>query len=72
VEYQASNRDYKDAGHAMGPKTRRGIFFGYYLEQGGQFQGDLLVVDEQQMENAVHLVRVLPQRIRMGEVLKKC
>ena len=26
VEYQPSNPDYKDAGHAMGPKTRRGLF----------------------------------------------
>jgi len=40
------------------------------LDQGGYFKGDLLVADEQQMENAAHPVRVLPTRIRMGEVFK--
>ena len=68
VEYQPSNPDYKEAGHALGTKTRRGIFYGEHLDKSGKFKGDLLVVDEQQMENAAHHVRVIPTRIRMGEV----
>ena len=62
VEYQPSNPDYKEAGHALGTKTRRGIFFGYHLDNGGRFKGDLFIVDEQQMVNAAHPVRVIPTR----------
>ena len=70
VEYQPSNPNYNKSGHAVGPKTRRGISFGYHLDQGGYFKGDLLVVDEQQMENAAHPVTKMTTRIRMGEVFK--
>ena len=70
VEYQPASPNYKDAGHALGSKTRRSIFFGYHSEQGGVPKGDLLIVDELQMDTAAHPVRVVPTRIRMGEVFK--
>ncbi len=70
VGYQPANHNYKVAGHALGWKTRRDIFFGYHLEQGGVFKEDLLIVDELQMDTAAHPVQVVPTRIRIGEVLK--
>ena len=62
VSYKPHGED-ADALHKFGPRTRTGIFIGYYLHHGGKWSGDYLLYDLEKLTKAtdfhhVHLVRV--------------
>jgi hypothetical protein len=44
-----------DDSHALGRKTRVGMFFGYVLKEGGRFSGKVHIVDVGQFQKAAPL-----------------
>ena len=54
--------------HQFGDKTISGIFLGYDQQEGGGWSGDLLVLDWEQIENALHFSDIHIKRFRAAEV----
>ena len=54
--------------HQFGSKLLWGIFLGYEQQEGGGWNGDLLFLDWEQIENALHLSDIHIKRFRASEV----
>lgn len=55
--------------HALGSKTRKGIFLGYSQQSGGTWNGDLLILDWGEMENAQTIAAIHIKRLKAKEVI---
>ena len=71
VEYFPITSKDKTKQHAFGSKLRRGIFLGYAQHAGGGWNGDLFVVDWEELAAAQHFSDIHIKRFKQKEVTAK-
>ena len=68
VQYKPSSDEDAKRLHRFGNKLLSGIFIGYACHAGGGWTGDLLLIDQEEINTAEYRSDVYVKRIKAGEV----
>ena len=68
VKYQPSSQKDKARLHQLTTKVLDGIFIGYHQMSGGNWNGDLYVIDQEELANASSAAEVTVKRFKASEV----
>ena len=68
VDYKPSSPKVLNQMHPFGGKRLKGIFMGYYLDEGGYHHGDVFVADWVDFANAERVREIVLRRLNSKEV----
>ncbi|MDP7560267.1 MAG: DNA cytosine methyltransferase, partial [Planctomycetota bacterium] len=68
ITYKPIREKDKERLHKFGTKTLSGVFVGYDQQAGGFWSGDLKIVDQEELANAVHISDMHVKRFKANEV----